>query len=267
MKGLKFSMDTIRKICLKSVLIFVAFALSAIAIFPPHALAVEVIPSWSYGGISNPTRWGELSPDFATCELGKDQSPINITRAIKGKPAQIAFNYNPTPLVVVNNGHTIQVNYAPGSTVTINGEEYSLLQFHFHTPSEHTIEGNASAMEMHLVHRNAVGKLAVVGVMIKEGSANPLIDEIWQNIPATGKTKTVKGPVINAANLLPRDKSYFSYAGSLTTPPCSEGVKWNILTESISVSEAQINEFGNIYQVDARPVQSTNGRIIELHNS
>ncbi len=249
---------------LKFVLIFVAFALSAIMIYPLQALAVGVIPSWSYGGATNPTRWAELSPDFATCDSGKDQSPINITGAVKGKPSQISFNYESTPLIVLNNGHTIQVNYAPGSTVTIDGEEYALLQFHFHTPSEHTIDGNASAMELHLVHRNAAGKLAVVGVMIKEGAANPLIEEIWEKIPATGKTNTVNASAINAANLLPRGKAFYSYAGSLTTPPCSEGVKWNVLVEPITVSEDQIEAFTKIYQVDARPVQPTNGRVIEL---
>ncbi len=250
----------------KIFLILVAFFLSLIVIFPQQVLAVGVIPSWSYGGAANPTRWAELSPDFATCELGKDQSPINITGVVKGKPSQISFNYESTPLVVVNNGHTIQVNYAPGSTVTIDGEEYTLLQFHFHTPSEHTIDGNASAMELHLVHRNAAGKLAVVGILIKEGAANPMISKVWQNIPTTGKTQILKDSVINAVDLLPKSKSYFSYTGSLTTPPCSEGVKWNLLVEPMTLSEVQINEYGNIYQVDARPIQSANGRVIELRD-
>lgn len=259
-------MVSIKTKFLKIVLIFVAFAFSAIVIFPMQALALGAIPSWSYDGEANPTRWAELNPDFATCELGKDQSPINITGAVKGKPAQISFNYNSTPLVIVNNGRTVQVNYAPGSTVTIDGEEYALLQFHFHTPSEHTIAGNASAMELHLVHRNAAGKLAVVGVMMKEGIANPIIAKIWQNIPSTGKTNTVENSGINASNLLPKSKSYFSYVGSLTTPPCSEGVRWNLLTEPMTASEDQIIAFKHIYKVDARPVQPTNGRVIELRD-
>ena len=259
-------MNLIQKISHKTMLIVAASIVASMSASTFQAFAGETAPHWSYGGESNPTQWGKLSPNFATCESGRNQSPINITGAVKGKPAQIVFNYKPTPLVIVNNGHTIQVNYAPGSTVNINGEEYALLQFHFHTPSEHTIEGKASAMELHLVHRNAAGQLAVVGIMMKEGVANPLIDQIWKNIPSTGKTNAVSNVTINAANLLPKANAYFSYAGSLTTPPCSESVKWNVLVEPMTVSEEQINEFEKIYQVDARPVKPTNGRIIELHD-
>ena len=167
--------------------------------------------------------------------------------------------------MVINNGHTIQVNYAQGSSVTINGEKFSLLQFHFHTPSEHTINNKASALELHLVHRNEVGKLAVIGILLNEGKANTLIEEVWKNIPATGKTNTVSDRLINAANLLPKGRSYYSYSGSLTTPPCSEGVKWNVFVEPITVSAEQIEAFEKIYQVDARPIQPTNSRIIKLH--
>jgi carbonic anhydrase len=159
----------------------------------------------------------------------------------------------------------VQVNYQPGSTIKINGEEYELLQFHFHTPSEHTINGKASALEMHLVHRNAKNQLAVVGVMMEKGATNPLIEQIWQHIPTVGKTNVVKNSTINATKLLPNNKAYFSYAGSLTTPPCSENVKWNVLIEPIQVSEKQIEAFQSLYQVNARPVQPINGRIIEFH--
>ena len=147
----------------------------------------------------------------------------------------------------------------------INDEKYELVQFHFHTPSEHEINNKAAAMELHLVHRNEAGKLAVVGVMLTKGKENSLIKEIWENIPATGKTNTVSNIKINAANLLPSSKSYYSYTGSLTTPPCSEGVKWNVFVEPITVSEEQIEAFEKIYQVDARPIQPTNRRAIQLH--
>jgi len=220
---------------------------------------------WAYGGTVNPTQWGQLNRDFALCELGKSQSPINIKNPVVSTPTNINFDYKPTPLVVVNNGHTIQVNYGQGSSVNVNGEKYSLLQFHFHTPSEHTINSKASALELHLVHRNDAGKLAVVGVLLTEGNANPVIEEVWQNIPETGKTNTVSDRLINAANLLPKGRAYYSYAGSLTTPPCSEDVKWNVLVEPMTVSEEQIEAFTKIYQVDARPIQPTNSRAIELH--
>ncbi len=228
-------------------------------------LASETAPHWGSGGAENPTQWGSLNKDFALCEAGRDQSPINIKNAVESTPAKISFDYKSSPLVVVNNGHTIQVNYEKGSTVTINGEKYALLQFHFHTPSEHEINDKAAAMELHLVHRNEAGKLAVLGVMLNKGKANALIEEVWQNIPATGKTNAVSDRLINAANLLPKSMAYYSYDGSLTTPPCSEGVKWNVFVEPMTISEEQIAAFEKIYQVDARPIQSANGRTVQLH--
>ena len=242
-----------------------ALALGTLQPLTSPALAGDVNPHWGYGGSENPTQWGSLSKDFELCEIGRDQSPINIKSAVVSTPANISFDYKLSPLVVINNGHTIQVNYAQGSSVTINGEKFSLLQFHFHTPSEHTINNKASALELHLVHRNEVGKLAVIGILLNEGKANTLIEEVWKNIPATGKTNTVSDRLINAANLLPKGRSYYSYSGSLTTPPCSEGVKWNVFVEPITVSAEQIEAFEKIYQVDARPIQPTNSRIIKLH--
>jgi carbonic anhydrase len=218
-----------------------------------------------------------LSEDFALCKLGKQQSPINISLSskingkISGKdnpevtPPKINFDYKSSPLAVVNNGHTIQVNYAQGSSASIDGENYALLQFHFHTPSEHTINNKASAMELHLVHRSEAGKLAVIAVMLSKGKSNSLIEEIWQNIPDVGKTNAVSDRMINAADLLPSNQDYVSYDGSLTTPPCSEGVKWNIFVNPITISEAQIETFEKIYQVDARPIQPTNNRTVQLH--
>ena len=258
-------MNLLNKNYVKNVMLLFAIAIVATLLMSAPVLAAVGSPNWSYGGVENPTQWGKLSTDFALCELGKDQSPINIKNAVEDSPAKIDFDYKPSPLVVANNGHTIQVNYAQGSTVTINGEKYSLLQFHFHTPSEHNINDKASAMELHLVHRNEAGKLAVVGVMLNQGSLNPLIAEIWKQIPDVGETKTVSDRLINASNLLPSKKSYFSYAGSLTTPPCSEGVSWNLLVEPITVSKEQVETFAKIYQVDARPLQPINGRTVQLH--
>ena len=169
------------------------------------------------------------------------------------------------PLEVLNNGHTVQVNYAPGSTVSINGETYNLLQFHFHTPSEHLFAGKAAPMELHLVHQNAAKELAVVGIPIVVGKANPVIEQIWANIPAASETKQVAGVMMNATDLLPSSLAYQSYAGSLTTPPCSEAVKWNVMAEPIELSQEQIETFENLYQMNARPVQPTNGRQIEQH--
>ena len=222
-------------------------------------------PDWSYGGENNPTRWGSLSGDFALCSQGGFQSPININAVSYSSPAQIEFNYSPTPLIVKNNGHSIEVKYRGRNTVRISGERYRLRQLHFHTPSEHQIEGEASAMEMHLVHRNAAKELAVVSVLIEEGAFNPTIDRIWSHIPAKGRRKKVPDLTINAADLLPYGQSYYSYRGSLTTPPCSEGVSWIVMTEPIEVSKEQIDAFEKLYPVNARPIQATNRRRVELH--
>jgi len=229
------------------------------------AIANEEAPAWSYGGTENSTHWGDIDQAYKTCKLGRDQSPINLENAVEAAPANITFNYQPAPLEVFNNGHTVQVNYAPGSTVSINGETYDLLQFHFHTPSEHLFEGEAAPMEVHLVHRNAAKELAVVGIAMVAGEADPIVEQIWANIPEASETKQAAGVMINAADLLPSSLTYQSYIGSLTTPPCSEAVKWNVMVEPIEVSEEQIETFSTLYQVNARPVQPTNGRQIERH--
>jgi carbonic anhydrase len=259
-------MNLVKKYCLQIILI-VVIVLVALYASPLPTFAKVLTPDWSYQGATNPNNWSKITRDFATCELGVDQSPIDITGAVKGQPVQIAFNYKSSPLVAIDNGHSIQVNYAPGSTISIDDQEYTLLQFHFHTPSEHKIAGKVAAMELHLVHRNAAGKLAVVGVMMNEGKENQLIGKIWNAIPTSGKINTAIDSNLDATNLLPVHKSYYSYAGSLTTPPCSEGVKWTILAEPITVSRSQIHEFEKLYPVNARPIQLKNTRKIELHET
>lgn len=245
-----------------SILVSIAILLSPLVV-----LADGVQPEWGYSGTTRPNAWGKLSTNFSKCESGMAQSPIDLKGAIKGTSAPITFNYKSSPLVVVDNGHTIQANYAPGSSISIDGDQYALLQFHFHTPSEHQIGGKAAAMELHLVHRNAANKLAVVGVMINKGPEQLLIGKVWQAIPPSGQTNTAENIAINAVDLLPVNRSYYSYTGSLTTPPCSEGVKWHILTTAISLSQRQIDRFKELYQIDARPLQPLGDRQIELQGS
>ncbi len=245
-----------------SILISIAGFLLPVSIF-----ADTIQSDWGYGGAANPSAWGKLTPEFRTCAVGMEQSPIDLKDAVTGSSAPIIFNYKSSPLIVVNNGHTIRIDYAPGSSISIDGEVYTLLQFHFHTPSEHQIDGIATAMELHLVHRNLTDKLAVVGVMMETGTEHPLINKIWRSIPLSGQTNIIKTTTINAADLLPTRKSYYSYAGSLTTPPCSEGVKWYVLESPISVAVEQLDRFKMFYPVDARPIQPSNDRIIELHGS
>lgn len=252
-----------------SSLLMIILLLTSLAIAPVWSDSIH----WDYDGAESPENWGKLSDKFKLCELGKTQSPINIKNLSIGSPANIEFDYRSTPLEVVNNGHSIQVNYAKGSTVTIDGEKYALLQFHFHSPSEHKINAQPAPMELHLVHSripkngetNSANQLAVLGVMLEQGVANPLIAEVWKNIPAVGTTKKVSTSLINAINLLPKSKSYFSYNGSLTTPPCSEGVKWKVFTQPLTISPEQIATFTKLYPNDARPVQRLNERMVELH--
>ncbi|WP_199249336.1 carbonic anhydrase [[Phormidium] sp. ETS-05] len=222
--------------------------------------------SWHYGGAHNPTKWGDLKPEYAACKNGSSQSPINLDPAkiSKANPAKIEFSYQDVPLNITNNGHRIQVNYPPGSWVKIGEQKYDLLQFHFHTPSEHTVSNQAAGMELHLVHKNQAGNLAVVAVLIQEGKPNELLALLWEDIPDIGEVEE-SDLKINASKLLPANRAYYSYSGSLTTPPCSEGVNWQVLATPIEASPEQIEEFAEIYHVNARPVQPVNQRQITLH--
>ena len=219
---------------------------------------------WSYAGHEGPKAWSTLSPEFETCALGKHQSPIDIRGAKPADLPAIRFDYHAAPLAIVDNGHTIQVNYAPGSTIDVGGSRYELVQFHFHKPSEEKVGGKSHAMVAHLVHKNAEGKLAVVAVLLDGGGANATIDTIWKHLPPE-KEKPVVVPdaSVDASSLLPADRGYYTFQGSLTTPPCSENVTWIVLKSPVRIANAEIAAFGKIYPMNARPVQPTNGREIE----
>lgn len=219
---------------------------------------------WAYGGHGGPAEWGTLDKDFAECKLGKHQSPIDIRGAKAADLPAIKFDYKPSPLKVIDNGHTIQVNYAAGSSIDVGGARYELLQFHFHRPSEEKIDGKQHAMVAHLVHKGADGKLAVVAVLLDKGGASPLIDTIWKNIPKEKEKEAAAANVtIDAAKLLPDNKGYYTFEGSLTTPPCSEGVKWLVLKTPVKIAESEIAAFGKRYAMNARPTQPLNGRAVQ----
>jgi carbonic anhydrase len=219
--------------------------------------------SWTYTGATGPEHWGELNPEFAPCATGKQQSPIDITHPHRAQLPPIQFAYHTSPLEIINNGHSIQVNYAPGSTMTVDGKTYELVQFHFHHPSEEEINGHRYDMVAHLVHKSKEGKLRVVAVLIKEGNPNQLISTLWDNLPSEkDKELDLDRIEVNAADLLPANHKYYTFAGSLTTPPCSEGVTWYVLETPISLSKAQIDKFAGIYPRDVRPVQPLDGRVV-----
>jgi len=230
------------------------------------ALAGEEHAHWSYGGATGPEKWSTLEHDFGSCSLGKTQSPIDIrdAEAHKADLPAIDFAYQPTPLRIIDNGHTIQVNYAPGSFITVGDRRYELVQFHFHKPSEEKINEKSYDMVAHLVHRDSEGKLAVVAVLLGKGTANPLVDTLWSHFPTQKNQEMAVDAVhINVAELLPDNHAYYTFTGSLTTPPCTEGVTWLVLQHPSSVSASELARFGATYPMNARPVQPLNGRTIQ----
>jgi len=219
---------------------------------------------WDYKA-HGPKHWGGIKPEFASCKAGKVQSPVDIRHAVPAKLDPIRFDYHPTALHIVDNGHTIQVNYGSGSSISVGDQRYELVQFHFHKPSEEKVNGRTYPMVAHLVHRKSDGGLAVVAVLLKEGGSNALVQALWTNLPREKEKEKVEEKVaVNAADLLPGNHAYYTFAGSLTTPPCSEGVTWFVLVQASEISKAQIASFGKIYSGNARPVQPLNGRTIQV---
>lgn len=249
--------NTVRKLAIAGLVLLLTLSITFVA------LASTI--HWTYEGEEGPAHWGELSPDFAACSAGLQQSPIDIPAGAPVNPADIVFNYSPSALTVVNNGHTIQANYDAGSTITIDGMDYQLLQFHFHGDSEHTVAGQHSPMEAHFVHGNAAGQLAVVGVMLKEGDANVALEPVFANMPAEkGDPVAVAGATVSAGDVLPVDRSYYRYDGSLTTPPCTEGVKWFVMANAVTISAGQQAAYTDLHADNYRPVQAMNARSFYL---
>ena len=225
---------------------------------PPHAEH-----AWDYGDAHGPSHWGELKPEFAPCKNGHHQSPIDIRNPQKADLPPIQFDYKPSALDIIDNGHTIMINYAPGSSISIGGKKYALKQFHFHRPSEEKINGKSDAMTIHFVHADQEGRLAVVAVLLERGKDNAMIHELWNDLPKEKEKEEVLNNIqIDAAALLPADRSYYTFSGSLTTPPCSEDVTWFVLKHSVSVSDAEIEQFSKLYRNDARPTQPLNDRVV-----
>jgi carbonic anhydrase len=231
------------------------------------AIAADHAPHWSYQGAGGPTHWGALEPEFGQCGMGHAQSPIDIRHdmAQKADLPDIRFAYKPAPLKLIDNGHTIQVNYPPGSFIDVGGHRYELVQFHFHKPSEESIDGKRHAMVAHLVHKDAEGRLAVVAVLLNAGDINPMVATLWNNLPPRKEAEAEpNGVEIDASDLLPSDRTYYTFAGSLTTPPCSEGVTWFVLRTPSTLSDGEITRFGQMYPMNARPLQPLNGRSVRV---
>lgn len=221
---------------------------------------------WAYAGEQGPEAWGAMQSEFATCKLGQRQSPIDIRDGIRVDLEPIAFDYRPTAFRVIDNGHTVQINLDRGNAIAVMGRRFELVQFHFHRPSEERINGRQFAMVAHLVHKDLEGKLAVVAVLIDPGKANAVVQQIWNNLPLEKNEEQRASTLLDVAALLPENRTYYTYMGSLTTPPCSEGVLWMVLKQPVESSLDQIGIFSRLYPMNARPVQPSNGRLIKESN-
>ncbi|GGY11663.1 carbonic anhydrase [Litchfieldella qijiaojingensis] len=240
---------------MKRTMIAVAMSLLSSTAFASDGAA------WGYTGDIGPENWIKLSPEYSSC-AGSNQSPINLTGFIDAELEPIAFDYEAKSSEVLNNGHTVQINVLPGDTITVDGIEFELKQFHFHVPSENHIHGESYPMEGHLVHADKDGNLAVVAVMVTEGEANDALAKAWAQMPEEGETVALTSD-ISPLEILPENRDYYRFNGSLTTPPCTEGVRWLVMKQPITASKEQIEEFLHVmHHPNNRPVQAVNARTV-----
>ena len=217
---------------------------------------------WGYEGAGAPAHWGDLKPEFHTCKEGVNQSPIDLKGFVDAKLPELTFDYNSTSTEILNNGHTVQVNIASGSTVEVDGIKFELKQFHFHTPSENNINSKSFPLEAHFVHASKDGELAVVALMFEEGDENKILAQLWAKMPQKAGDKT-KLEISDVTTLLPKERDYYRFNGSLTTPPCTEGVRWIVMKKATTLSKAQTEQFAKVMvHPNNRPIQGTNARII-----
>ena len=216
---------------------------------------------WSYTGEVAPAHWSELDPAYEMCAKGMNQSPINLTGFVEADLAPITFHYTGLATEVVNNGHTIQANYTAGSTIEVAGKIFQLKQFHFHSPSENTINGESFPLEAHFVHVAEDGSLAVVSVLFQIGEENEALARLWKQMPRKAGEKAAMASQVRAQDLMPEDRDYYRYNGSLTTPPCTEGVLWLVMKQPLTISKAQVEEFIHVmHHYNNRPVQPVHAR-------
>lgn len=221
---------------------------------------------WSYDGDTGPANWSKINSSWAKCGSGSRQSPIDLRDGMKVDLEQIAFDYRASGFNVIDNGHTIQVNVGLGNYITVQNRTYELQQFHFHRPSEEKINGRGTEMVVHLVHKDGEGNLAVVAVLLERGAASSMIQTVWNNLPL--EKNMVVNPVValDVNDILPKKREYFTFMGSLTAPPCSEGVLWLVMKQAMPASPAQMALFSRLYPLNARPIQPGSGRVVKESN-
>ena len=230
---------------------------------PRKAAKRHTKPHWEYEGPGGPENWAKLDPKNTVCATGNRQSPIDIKDGIRVDLEPILFNYWPSTFRIVDDGHTVQVEVG-NAAIALNGKTYQLVQFHFHRPSEEKIDGRRFDMVVHLVHKSGDGQLAVVAVLLERGVENPFIQTLWNHLPLE-KNQPVSPPAvqIDLNALLPASRNYYAYMGSLTMPPCSEGVLWLVLKQPVQMSQEQLDIFSRLYRNNIRPIQPTAGRLIK----
>ena len=221
---------------------------------------------WSYEGENGPANWGRINSDWAKCGSGNQQSPIDLRDGMKVDLEQIAFDYRPSGFNVIDNGHTIQVGLGYGNFITVQNRTYELIQFHFHRPSEERINGRGTEMVVHLVHKDGEGKLAIVAVLLQRGAQNSMIQTVWNNLPLEKNNTVAPVVAIDVNEILPAKRDYFTFMGSITEPPCSEGVLWLVMKEPMPASPAQMALFSRLYPLNARPIQPGGGRVVKESN-
>jgi carbonic anhydrase len=220
-------------------------------------------PHWTYEGKEGPENWAKLSPEFASCDIGRNQSPINIEETIHAslKPLKSIQKFQAKD--IFNNGHTVQINFKEGNMLVLDSGAYQLKQVHFHAPSENTIHGKSFPLEAHFVHADSKGNLTVIGVMYTEGKANPALEKLWAQLPNEVSEPTALKTRVIPSELIPENRGYYRFSGSLTTPPCSEGVRWLLMKNPMTASKEQIEAFKHaVHHDNNRPVQALNGRVI-----
>jgi carbonic anhydrase len=221
---------------------------------------------WSYGGMTGPQAWGRLKPEYSACAAGKRQSPIDIRDGIALDLDPVQFDYKPGAFAIIDTGRTIQVKVASGNAIEVGGRRYALQQFHFHRPSEARVNGRQFEMDVQLVHKDAEGRLAVVALLLERGAAQPLLQTLWNHLPLEQQEEVAVPTAIDLNQLLPADRRYYTYMGSMTTPPCSEGVLWLVMQQPLTLSARQIDIFSRLYPMNARPMQRAAGRLIKQSN-
>ncbi|MGC6486105.1 MAG: carbonic anhydrase [Planctomycetota bacterium] len=222
---------------------------------------------WGYGGADGPARWAELSPSYHLARDGREQSPIDLRGAQRADLAPLRFDYRPVSVRLVYNGHSVQEDEDGASHLVVGEDAYELKQFHFHSPSEHTVDGRLFEMEVHFVHESAAGEVAVVSVLVERGAHNAAFDSMWRALPDRDHPTGRSEERVEVASLLPAAPDYFAYRGSFTTPPCTEGVRWFVMRQPIQLAPAQLATFRRVIYGNNRPVQPQNGRAISSSRS